>query len=139
MAFDISSKLMSDDGQWTKLPSFGDAEFCIVRAADRSVRAGRQRILTRDYGRKASKGKMTANDNVDLGLSVTAEYILLGWRGVSVGGDPVNYSVEKCLEFLEGVQGLLEEVSDYSLNDSNYLEAEKVAKKSGKPSPQAKE
>ena len=139
MSFDISKKIIKDEGNWTKLEGFGDAEWHIVCASDRSVRAGRQKIITRDYGRKSAKGNMTANDNIDLGLKTTAEFILTGWRNIVEGGKEVEYSPKQAFTYLESVKGLLEEVNDYALNEENYLQSEVVAKKSGSTSANTKD
>lgn len=139
MAFDISKKTTADSGQWTTLDGFGDAEFKIVRAGDRSVRAGRQEIITKDYGRKHGKGKMSEMDMIDLGLKVSAKYILVDWRNIVDGsGQEIEYSPKQAFDFFETVVDMLEAVNEYSLDDANFLEAEEVAKKSGKTSNSSK-
>lgn len=79
----------AEDGQWVE---YADGiEFLIARAGNPKYNAALQRFYRRH--KRAIEDKSMSDAAADAGLvDVMARHILLGWKGITDKGEPLEYS-----------------------------------------------
>jgi hypothetical protein len=92
---DVKAEL---EGVWLPV---GDAKFLIARHNNARYQAAWRRHMRPhwDAGTETFK-QLPADEAIRITCDTLAETILLGWEGVTEGGEPVPYSKEKALEYL---------------------------------------
>jgi len=90
---------LEDDGVWTTIDAASDAEIRIARIGNRRYRETMARRL-KPYRRALRAGSLDESVSERITAEVLAETVLLDWRGLSVGGDPLPYSRETARDLL---------------------------------------
>lgn len=133
--FDISNTFIDDKAaeNGVRVPFYEDAVLIIASSENPKYRAALAKSA------RANKIKLDGEphaDTVRMTTQITckamADHILLGWEGITEGGQPVEYSKAKAYEYLLKSPQLREFVSDQAGSDQlfNSISAEEV----GKPS-----
>ncbi len=98
-------------GIWVETSASG--RLLVARAGNPRATAMFER-LSKPY--QSNRGGIPKDIEETLYLRVMARHILLGWEGVTEGGQPVEYSPEAAEKLLKKYKGFREEVLAYATN-----------------------
>lgn len=91
-----------EDGEWIgDIPNLGDAELLVRSLASPSVKrplARAMRLVPKAGRTKDGSILPHVQDRID--REIVAEHVLLGWRGLTEDGEPVEYSRALAYEWL---------------------------------------
>lgn len=91
---------------------FGDDGFIIVaHAKNKNFRRELQQLL-KPHQRRYQRGTLPDHVLEECTLKAVSKHVLLGWRGITVNGEPVEYSPEKAFEFMKEFPEFGSEVLD---------------------------
>lgn len=90
---------LEDEGVWTTIDAATDAEIRIARIGNRRYRETMARRL-KPYRRALRAGTLDESVTERITAEVLAETVLLDWRGLTVGDEPLPYSRDKARDLL---------------------------------------
>ena len=87
-----------------------DGAFITVRRTNNEEFGKYLRALRKPYERKIQRGKMDQTILDNLTRKAVAKHVLIGWRGIEVGGEPVEYSPENAEKLMKEYDEFQEDV-----------------------------
>ena len=112
---------LGEKGVW--INHDGTTSFKIARLNNRNFQTKFNKLM-QPYRRQFDAGKLSNDKQVDIMCKAMAETVLLGWKGLTDGGEPVEYSVEKAYEYLsmEGADEFRDLITAYAQDAETYRE-----------------
>ena len=111
---------LEQEGVWREYED-SDLQVKIARYLNARFQSALRKARIADEDTKAFNGETQQADLVDTDLhkDLTAEYVLLDWKGLTVDGKEVPYSVENSKELMR-IESFYREVRSLSLDYEQY-------------------
>lgn len=124
-----TDKQAEQDGVEVKLDD--GCTILVARANNRKFKAEMRRLM-RPYQNQERRGTFDPDLRDDLTRQAVAKFVLLGWKGIELGGKAVKYSSEKAEELMKRSEDFENDVIDAATMMETFraVELEEGAKNS---------
>jgi hypothetical protein len=129
---DIAKKLQMDpvlsvQGKW--VPFMEDVELLIASSGSPGYRAARRRLFQKAKAKLRAGGEAAAEAIEDISLQLLATEVLKGWRNITEGGKPIEYTPETAYRLLKEyptlaafVDGAGDDVTVFQIDEDDRLD-----------------
>lgn len=108
-----TNSTLSEGGVWMEHDE--TTSFLVARFGNKKFQAHFQKLIN-PYRRQFDAGKLSADKQTDIMCRCMAKCILLGWKGLTMDGEDVEYTEEKAYELLsmDGADEFRDLVTSYA-------------------------
>lgn len=110
---------MAESGVWVEHDD--TTSFLIARMGNKKFNVVFQKLIG-PYKRQFDSGKLSADKQTDIMCKCMSKAILLGWEGLTLDGEALEYSEEKAYELLstEGADEFRDLITSYAQDADAY-------------------